>query len=210
MPPEHEVRGSSPLGRATKTNRHHRCPKRGADRRTRSAAPSPFERAQMPRSYRVAGIAGDGLGIKRRRADHPLRLRPARSSPPQAPHRGHQVQRAAPRHGVWHAIADQVRADYLDVASIRRLVDTMANRMVLDPGSLDVILATNLHADILRSSAHRQPRHQAHRQHQPRASSRSTARPSTSCAMASPTRSAGSAKKRCCSTFWARRQQPGG
>ncbi len=57
----------------------------------------------------------------------------------------------AQRHAMvmWDAIAEQVRADFPDVTSDRMLVDAMTTRMVLDPGSLDVIVATNLHADIL-------------------------------------------------------------
>jgi tartrate dehydrogenase/decarboxylase/D-malate dehydrogenase len=57
----------------------------------------------------------------------------------------------AQRHAMvmWDAIAELVRADYPDVTSDRMLVDAMTTRMVLDPGSLDVIVATNLHADIL-------------------------------------------------------------
>ena len=57
----------------------------------------------------------------------------------------------AQRHGMvmWDDIFSQVAADYPDVTTDRMLVDAMTTRMVLDPGSLDVIVATNLHADIL-------------------------------------------------------------
>ncbi|MFW5680567.1 MAG: tartrate dehydrogenase [Pseudomonadota bacterium] len=57
----------------------------------------------------------------------------------------------AQRHAMvmWDAIHDLVKGDYPDVTSDRMLVDAMTTRMVLKPASLDVIVATNLHADIL-------------------------------------------------------------
>jgi len=57
----------------------------------------------------------------------------------------------AQRHGMvmWDEVFDMVAGDYPDVATDRMLVDAMTTRMVLEPGSLDVIVATNLHADIL-------------------------------------------------------------
>ncbi|KAF2456277.1 hypothetical protein BDY21DRAFT_394855 [Lineolata rhizophorae] len=57
----------------------------------------------------------------------------------------------AQRHGMvlWDAVYDEVRAEYPDVAADRMLVDAMTCRMVLRPRSLDTIVATNLHADIL-------------------------------------------------------------
>ncbi len=57
----------------------------------------------------------------------------------------------AQRHAMvmWDAIHDLVKGDYPDVASDRMLVDAMTTRMVLKPASLDTIVATNLHADIL-------------------------------------------------------------
>lgn len=57
----------------------------------------------------------------------------------------------AQRHGMvmWDEIFDEVKADYPDVGTDKMLVDAMTTRMVLDPSSLDVIVATNLHADIL-------------------------------------------------------------
>jgi tartrate dehydrogenase/decarboxylase / D-malate dehydrogenase len=57
----------------------------------------------------------------------------------------------AQRHAMvmWDSIADLVRADYPDVTCDRMLVDAMTTRMVLKPGSLDTIVASNLHADIL-------------------------------------------------------------
>ena len=39
--------------------------------------------------------------------------------------------------------------DYPDITTDKMLVDAMATRMVLDPSSLDVVVASNLHADIL-------------------------------------------------------------
>lgn len=57
----------------------------------------------------------------------------------------------AQRHGMvmWDAVFEDVRGDYPDIAVDKMLVDAMTTRMVLDPGSLDTIVATNLHADVL-------------------------------------------------------------
>ncbi|MCR9177537.1 MAG: tartrate dehydrogenase [Alphaproteobacteria bacterium] len=57
----------------------------------------------------------------------------------------------AQRHGMvmWDAIFEEVKQDYPDVTTDKMLVDAMTTRMVLKPDSLDTIVATNLHADIL-------------------------------------------------------------
>jgi tartrate dehydrogenase/decarboxylase/D-malate dehydrogenase len=57
----------------------------------------------------------------------------------------------AQRHGMvmWDAIAAEVAADYPDVTHDKMLVDAMTMRMTLKPETLDTIVATNLHADIL-------------------------------------------------------------
>jgi tartrate dehydrogenase/decarboxylase/D-malate dehydrogenase len=57
----------------------------------------------------------------------------------------------AQRHGMvfWDEIAAEVARDYPDVTADKMLVDAMTTRMVLKPESLDVVVATNLHADIL-------------------------------------------------------------
>jgi tartrate dehydrogenase/decarboxylase/D-malate dehydrogenase len=57
----------------------------------------------------------------------------------------------AQRHGMvmWDEIFEEVAAEYPDVETTRVLVDACAAQMVLKPGSLDVMVATNLHADIL-------------------------------------------------------------
>lgn len=57
----------------------------------------------------------------------------------------------AQRHGMvlWDEIAAQVAGEFPDVAVDRMLVDAMTVRMTLQPTSLDTIVATNLHADIL-------------------------------------------------------------
>jgi len=57
----------------------------------------------------------------------------------------------AQRHAMvmWDTIAEAVAGDYPDVTRDKMLVDAMTTRMVLKPASLDVIVATNLHADIL-------------------------------------------------------------
>jgi tartrate dehydrogenase/decarboxylase / D-malate dehydrogenase len=57
----------------------------------------------------------------------------------------------AQRHGMvmWDEIAAEVSKDFPDVTSDKMLVDAMTVRMILKPRSLDTIVATNLHADIL-------------------------------------------------------------
>jgi tartrate dehydrogenase/decarboxylase/D-malate dehydrogenase len=57
----------------------------------------------------------------------------------------------AQRHGMvmWDEIAAEVARDYPDVAWNRELVDAMTTRMVLKPKTIDVVVASNLHADIL-------------------------------------------------------------
>ncbi len=57
----------------------------------------------------------------------------------------------AQRHGMvmWDEIAAEVAKEFPDVTWDKMLVDAMTVRMTLDPGSLDTIVATNLHADIL-------------------------------------------------------------
>ena len=57
----------------------------------------------------------------------------------------------AQRHGMvmWDEIFFEVAKGYPDVKTDRELVDAMTTRMVLKPASLDVIVASNLHADIL-------------------------------------------------------------
>jgi len=57
----------------------------------------------------------------------------------------------AQRHGMvlWDEVATSVARDYPDVTVDRELVDAMTVRMVMKPASIDVVVATNLHADIL-------------------------------------------------------------
>ena len=57
----------------------------------------------------------------------------------------------AQRHGMvlWDEICAAVATDYPDVSTDRMLVDAATTRMVLRPETLDVLVATNLHADIL-------------------------------------------------------------
>jgi len=57
----------------------------------------------------------------------------------------------AQRHGMvlWDEIFFEVAKDYPDVRWDRELVDAMTTRMVLKPGSIDTVVASNLHADIL-------------------------------------------------------------
>jgi tartrate dehydrogenase/decarboxylase/D-malate dehydrogenase len=57
----------------------------------------------------------------------------------------------AQRHGMvlWDEIAAEVAREFADVTWDKMLVDAMTMRMTLKPASLDTIVATNLHADIL-------------------------------------------------------------
>jgi tartrate dehydrogenase/decarboxylase/D-malate dehydrogenase len=57
----------------------------------------------------------------------------------------------AQRHGMvfWDEIAEEVAREFPEVSWDKMLVDAMTMRMVNNPKSLDTVVATNLHADIL-------------------------------------------------------------
>ena len=57
----------------------------------------------------------------------------------------------AQRHGMvlWDEVCREVIRDYPDLAVDSMLVDAMTQRMVNKPASIDTVVATNLHADIL-------------------------------------------------------------
>jgi tartrate dehydrogenase/decarboxylase/D-malate dehydrogenase len=57
----------------------------------------------------------------------------------------------AQRHAMvmWDEVAKQVAANFPDVSWDKELVDAMTARMVNRPASIDTVVATNLHADIL-------------------------------------------------------------
>jgi tartrate dehydrogenase/decarboxylase/D-malate dehydrogenase len=57
----------------------------------------------------------------------------------------------AQRHAMvmWDEIAAEVAREFPDVTSDKMLVDAMTMRMVMKPQSIDTVVATNLHADIL-------------------------------------------------------------
>src|SRR5499433_808906 len=57
----------------------------------------------------------------------------------------------AQRHGMvmWDEIAREVAAEFPDVTWDKMLVDAMTVRMTLKPQTIDTVVATNLHADIL-------------------------------------------------------------
>jgi len=57
----------------------------------------------------------------------------------------------AQRHGMvlWDEVCDDVQEGFPDVQTERVLVDAMTTRMVLKPVSIDTVVASNLHADIL-------------------------------------------------------------
>ena len=50
---------------------------------------------------------------------------------------------------LWDEVVEEVAAEFPDVRVERVLVDALAARLVRDPGSLDVVVASNLFADIL-------------------------------------------------------------
>jgi tartrate dehydrogenase/decarboxylase/D-malate dehydrogenase len=50
---------------------------------------------------------------------------------------------------MWDEIAVEVAAGFPDVTWDKMLVDAMTMRMVIKPQSIDTVVATNLHADIL-------------------------------------------------------------
>jgi tartrate dehydrogenase/decarboxylase / D-malate dehydrogenase len=57
----------------------------------------------------------------------------------------------AQRHGMvfWDEVCQEVLVDYPSLDVDWMLVDAMTQRMVLRPASIDTVLATNLHADVL-------------------------------------------------------------
>lgn len=57
----------------------------------------------------------------------------------------------AQRHGMvlWDEVFFELAKEYPDVSVDRELVDAMTARMVLKPRTLDVMVASNLHADVL-------------------------------------------------------------
>src|SRR5215831_17412362 len=57
----------------------------------------------------------------------------------------------AQRHAMvmWDEIAAEVAGEFPEVTSDKMLVDAMTMRMVMRPASIDTVVATNLHADIL-------------------------------------------------------------
>jgi tartrate dehydrogenase/decarboxylase/D-malate dehydrogenase len=82
----------------------------------------------------------------RRVAEHAFRL---------AEQRGGTLTSAtksnASRYGyvLWDEVVEEVHADHPDVRLERVLVDALAARMVSNPGSLDVVVASNLFGDVL-------------------------------------------------------------
>ena len=57
----------------------------------------------------------------------------------------------AQRHGMvmWDEVCAEITAQYPALTVEKMLVDAMTARMVMKPGSVDTVVATNLHADIL-------------------------------------------------------------
>ena len=71
----------------------------------------------------------------------------------------------AQRHAMvmWDEIGAEVAREFPDVTGDKMLVDAMTMRMTLKPETLDTIVATNLHADILSDLAPRSPARSASR-----------------------------------------------
>jgi tartrate dehydrogenase/decarboxylase/D-malate dehydrogenase len=57
----------------------------------------------------------------------------------------------AQRHGMvmWDEVCAEITAQYPALTVDKMLVDAMTARMVMKPGTIDTVVATNLHADIL-------------------------------------------------------------
>jgi tartrate dehydrogenase/decarboxylase / D-malate dehydrogenase len=57
----------------------------------------------------------------------------------------------AQRHAMvmWDEIANEIAAEFKDVVWDKMLVDAMTMRMVMKPETIDTVVATNLHADVL-------------------------------------------------------------
>jgi tartrate dehydrogenase/decarboxylase/D-malate dehydrogenase len=57
----------------------------------------------------------------------------------------------AQRHGMvlWDEVAAEIGCEFPEVRTEKMLVDAMAARMVAKPASIDTVVASNLHADIL-------------------------------------------------------------
>src|SRR3954454_1166807 len=57
----------------------------------------------------------------------------------------------AQRHAMvmWDEIANEIAAEFKDVTWDKMLVDAMTMRMVMKPETIDTVVATNLHADVL-------------------------------------------------------------
>ena len=57
----------------------------------------------------------------------------------------------AQRHAMvmWDEIATEIAAEFKDVTWDKMLVDAMTMRMVMKPETIDTVVATNLHADVL-------------------------------------------------------------
>ena len=66
-------------------------------------------------------------------------------------HHSHSNNTPAQRNGMvlWDEIQSLVSKDYPSVTTDKMLVDAMTCRMTLQPETIDTIVATNLHADIL-------------------------------------------------------------
>ncbi len=56
---------------------------------------------------------------------------------------------------MWDSMFLAIKSHYPDITTDKMLVETMATRMVFDPNSADVAVATNLHADKLSDLAAR-------------------------------------------------------
>jgi len=113
----------------------------------RLAICQPFDQYANVRPARILpGVTSPLSGVERVQR---FALELARSRPRK--HLTLVTKSNAQRHGMvmWDAVFESIRGDYPDVTIDKMLVDAMTVRMVLNPKSLDTIVATNLHPDVL-------------------------------------------------------------
>lgn len=97
--------------------------------------------------YKIAVIPGDGIGVDVIEATLPI-LEQARN---RSGRLASVTKSNAQKHSMvfWDEVTEAVSAEYPDVAVTRYHIDAIAARFVMQPESLDVVVASNLFGDIL-------------------------------------------------------------